>query len=90
MISHYFKIAWQSIRNQKLNSVINISGLSIGMAASLFIFMWVTNELNFDKYHADAKNIYRLKNYLSIDKTSTWVWENSPYLLGNENHMLST
>ena len=84
MISHYFKIAWQSIRNQKLNSVINISGLSIGMAASLFIFMWVTNELNFDKYHADAKNIYRLKNYLSIDKTSTWVWENSPYLLGNE------
>ncbi|HEX7844515.1 MAG TPA: ABC transporter permease [Chitinophagaceae bacterium] len=84
MIKHYFKIAWQSLLRHRLNSVINISGLSIGMAASLLIFMWVTNEVSFDRYHKDAKNIYRLKNYVAIDNKSTWVWENSPYLLGSE------
>jgi len=84
MLKHYLKIAWQSMLHQRLNSVINISGLSIGMAASLLIFMWVSNELSFDKFHNDSATIYRLKNYISIDKKSTWVWENSPYLLGNE------
>ena len=84
MLKHYLKIAWQSIMHQRLNSVINISGLSIGMAASLLIFMWVSNELSFDRFHKDSATIYRLKNYISIDKKSTWVWENSPYLLGGE------
>ena len=84
MLKHYFKIAWQSLLHQRLNSVINISGLSIGMAASLLIFLWVSNELSFDKFHKDSATIYRLKNYLAIDKKDTWVWENSPYLLGDE------
>jgi ABC-type antimicrobial peptide transport system permease subunit len=84
MLKHYLRIAWQSLFRQKLNSLINISGLSIGMAASVLIFMWVNNELNFDNYHKDSKNIYRLKNYVAIDKRSTWVWENSPYLLGDK------
>ena len=84
MLKHYLKIAWQSMLHQRLNSVINISGLSIGMAACLLIFIWVSNELSFDKFHNDSATIYRLKNYISIDKKSTWVWENSPYLLGNE------
>jgi ABC-type antimicrobial peptide transport system permease subunit len=84
MLKHYLKTAWQSLFRQKLNSLINISGLSIGMAAAVLIFMWVNNELNFDNYHKDSKNIYRLKNYVAIDKKSTWVWENSPYLLGDK------
>jgi ABC-type antimicrobial peptide transport system permease subunit len=84
MLKHYLKIAWQSLLHQRLNSMINISGLSIGMATSLLIFMWVSNELNFDKFHKDSENIYRLKNYIAIDKKSTWIWENSPYLLGDE------
>ena len=84
MLKHYFKIAWQSLLHQRLNSAINISGLSIGMAASLLIFLWVSNELSFDKFHKDSATIYRLKNYLAIDKKDTWVWENSPYLLGDE------
>lgn len=84
MLKHYLKIAWQSLLHQRLNSLINISGLSIGMAASLLIFMWVSNELSFDKFHKDSATIYRLKNHVAIDKKSTWIWETSPYLLGDE------
>ena len=82
MIRHYFKTAWRNLFRQKVNSIINIGGLSIGMAAAVLIFLWVKNEFGFDNYHQDAGNIYRVKNYLSVSKEDTWVWENSPYLLG--------
>ena len=82
MIKHYFKTAWRNLFRQKSNTIINVAGLSIGMAAALLIFLWVKNEFSFDNYHKDADKIYRVKNYLSISKNDTWVWEMSPYLLG--------
>lgn len=68
----------------KATSIINIAGLSVGMAAAVLIFIWVQNEFNFDKDEKDSASIYRIKSYLAIDKTSTWVWESSPYRLGEE------
>lgn len=82
MTRHNFKTAWRNIRKQKAGSIINIAGLSIGMAAALLIFLWVKNEFGFDSYHRDADRIFRVKNYLTVSKGDTWVWENSPYLLG--------
>ncbi|OOQ61846.1 ABC transporter permease [Mucilaginibacter pedocola] len=76
------KSAWRSLRSHKATSIINIGGLSVGMAAAVLIFIWVQNEFSFDKNQDDAANIYRVKNYLAVDKTSTWIWENSPYVLG--------
>ena len=82
MIKHYFKTAWRNLFRQRSNSIINIGGLSIGMAAAVLIFLWVKNEFGFDNYHKDADNIYRVKNFLAVNKNDTWVWERSPYLLG--------
>lgn len=59
-----------------------MTGLSIGMAAAILIFIWVQNELSFDSYHADAKNIYRITNYISGDKSAGV--ESSPYPMGEE------
>ncbi|HMU10793.1 MAG TPA: ABC transporter permease, partial [Ferruginibacter sp.] len=84
MIRQYFKTAWRNLVKQPSTSLINIGGLAIGMAAAVFIFLWVKNEFSFDNYHKDADRIFRVKNYLAIDKNDTWVWENSPYLLGEE------
>jgi len=84
MIKHYFKTAWRNLLRQRSNSIINVAGLSIGMAAALLIFLWVKNEFSFDNYHKDADKIYRVKNYLTVNKTDTWIWENSPYLLGDD------
>jgi ABC-type antimicrobial peptide transport system permease subunit len=82
MLKHYLKTAWRNLLRQPVNSLINVAGLSIGMAAAILIFLWVKNELTFDDYHSDGQQIFRVKNYLAIDKNDTWVWENSPYLLG--------
>jgi putative ABC transport system permease protein len=84
MLKNHFKTAWRNFWKHRTTGFINITGLSVGMAAAVFIFIWVQNEYNFDKDVADASRIYRIKDYLSIDKTSTWIWESSPYSLGEE------
>jgi len=84
MISTYFKTAWRNLIKHKAGSIINLLGLTIGMSAAVFIFLWVRNELSFDNFHPQAQNIYRVKSIISIDKTSTWAWETSPYMLGEK------
>ncbi|MES2265996.1 MAG: ABC transporter permease [Bacteroidota bacterium] len=84
MLKNHFKTAWRNFWKHKATGFINIAGLAVGMAAAVFIFIWVQNEYNFDKDVADASRIYRIKDYLAIDKTSTWIWESSPYSLGEE------
>ncbi len=84
MIRTYFKTAWRNLIKHKAGSIINLLGLTIGMSAAVFIFLWVRNELSFDNFHAKARNIYRVKSIIAIDKTSTWAWETAPYMLGEK------
>lgn len=60
MLKNYLKVALRNIKKQKGYAFINISGLAIGMAACLLILLWVQDELNFDAYHENADNIYRI------------------------------
>ena len=60
MIKNYFKIAWRNIIRHKGYSIINISGLSIGIAACLLIFVVIKYELSFDTYQPNFKNIYHV------------------------------
>src|SRR5579864_1753986 len=62
MFRNYFKIAFRNIVRHKAFATINIAGLAIGMACSIFILLWVQNELSYDKFHKNADNIYRLTN----------------------------
>jgi len=56
----YFKIAWRNLFRQKAFSFINIFGLAIGMACSILILLWVQDELSYDRFHANADNLYRI------------------------------
>lgn len=60
MLKNYFKIAWRNIIRQKAYSILNIAGLSIGMACSILILLWVQNELSYDRFHAHANRLVRL------------------------------
>src|SRR4051812_49190022 len=83
MIKNYFKIAWRSLARHRRMTMINVAGLGMGMAATVLIVLWVQNELSFDKDQPDAANIYRVKSYLTINKTETWVWEHAQYILAD-------
>jgi putative ABC transport system permease protein len=60
MVKNFFKIAIRTIRKQRLFSVINILGLSLGMTASLFVLLYITDELSYDQFHTDIEQIYRI------------------------------
>ncbi|MBZ5857079.1 ABC transporter permease [Flavihumibacter profundi] len=60
MLKNYLKTAFRNIIRHKAYSFINISGLAIGMACSILIFLWVENELSYDRFHANAGQVYRI------------------------------
>ena len=63
MINNYFKIAWRNLRKNKTFSIINITGLSIGVSCFLLIALYVLHELSFDKYNLHASQIYRIVDH---------------------------
>lgn len=61
MISNYFRIAFRNLIRQKGYSLINIVGLSLGLATSLFIFLWVYDEVSYDRFNENLETIYRVE-----------------------------
>jgi putative ABC transport system permease protein len=62
MIKNYFKIGWRNLRKNKVFSVINILGLSLGMAACLLILQYVNFQLSYDHFNQNASDLYRVVN----------------------------
>lgn len=64
MIGNYLKSFIRFLGKHKAYTINNIVGLSIGMAAGIFIYLWILDELSYDTYHENYDNIYRI--------VSTW------------------
>lgn len=60
MIRNYFKIAWRNILKNKVFSLINIIGLTIGLSAAFIIGLMIYYDATFDKFHKDGDRIYRV------------------------------
>lgn len=60
MFKNYFKTAFRNLSRNKIYSLINIAGLSIGLACAILIMLYVKDEVSFDRFHQNVKNIYRI------------------------------
>ena len=60
LLLNYFKIALRKIKRQKGYTLINISGLAVGLACCAIMMLWVSNEKSFDRFHTNRESIYRL------------------------------
>lgn len=78
MLKNYIKIAFRSLISNRLFTLVNVLGLTVGMAAVLLIFIWVQNELSFDRYHEDSGRIYRLVSHVDVGE-DIWKWASVPY-----------
>ncbi|UZR96336.1 ABC transporter permease [Chondrinema litorale] len=86
MLHINFKIAWRHITKKKLYSIINITGLGVGIASCLLILLYIQFELSYDQYHTKLNDIYRvLHAYKPIEKKNMetqpeefQVWGNAP------------
>jgi putative ABC transport system permease protein len=64
MIKNYFKIALRNLLRERSFSILNISGLAIGIACSILILLWVQDQSSYDRFHANADQIYRITEYV--------------------------
>lgn len=60
MIKNYLKVALRNLRKHKGYAFINILGLAVGIAASVLIFLYISNEMSFDRFHEKAGRTFRI------------------------------
>ena len=71
MLQLHLKIAIRNLLKHKSSSIISIAGLVLSFSSCLLLGLFVHHELSFDRFHAQAQNIYRLVWHL--DDEVTWV-----------------
>ena len=60
MVRHIILLFFRSFGRHKSTSIINLIGLSIGLACALLIYFWIYDESNFDKFHKNDRNLYKV------------------------------
>ncbi len=74
MFKNLLKISLRTIVKEKTYSILNIAGLTIGITCSMFLLMYILHELSYDRYHENARNIYRVvSNIKEPDNAFTWA-----------------
>jgi putative ABC transport system permease protein len=60
MFKNYLKTAWRNLLRNKTFSLINISGLGLGIACSLLIYLWIQDEKSKDNFHENSDRLYQV------------------------------
>jgi putative ABC transport system permease protein len=81
MFQNYLKVAFRNLLRNRSFSIINISGLGVGMASAMLILLWVQNELSFDRFYKNTDRLYQSWNR---DRGNDGIdcWNITPKILG--------
>jgi putative ABC transport system permease protein len=63
MLKSYIKVAWRNLLRNKVYSLINIGGLSVGMGVAMLIALWIQDELDYDRYHSNYHRIAQVMQH---------------------------
>ncbi|MDB5229862.1 MAG: FtsX-like permease family protein [Chitinophagaceae bacterium] len=80
MFKNFFKVAVRNLVRGKGFSIINISGLAIGMASAVLILLWIQNEVSYDQFHAKKDRIYEAWNKAEFSGDLN-CWNTTPKVL---------
>ena len=80
MFRSLVKNAFRNITNKFGYSFLNILGMTLGITSALFLILYVSDELNYDRYHEHADRIYRVQSHITeTDDEFTWVVAQVPF-----------
>jgi len=82
MIAQHLKVAIRSVRRHKGFALINLLGLAVGLACCLLIFLFVRDEISFDRFHRHAGRLYRLNKIFTPQTGGTELHAISSGLMG--------
>lgn len=71
MLKTNMKLAWRSLKKDRQFTLLNLVGLSTGLACALFIYLWVTDELSVDKFNQNDSRLYK---YMEYRKKADGIW----------------
>jgi putative ABC transport system permease protein len=83
MLKNYLKVTMRNIVKYKLHSGINITGLALGLAGCILILSFIGNELSYDSFHKNAKDIYRIYITEDLPDRDPFSYSVSPAPLAN-------
>ena len=85
MIKFFIKSIFRGFKKQKMTTLINLLGLSIGLTLVVFISVYIINEVQSDKFHKNLKSVYRVEESSSAasypitpDPLAGWFKDNFP------------
>jgi len=81
MFQNYLKIGLRNIKKHKIHSLINVSGLAVGMACSIIVLLLIQDDLSYDKFHDNPEKICRVITGM-YDKGQTRRFRSTPAPLG--------
>jgi len=80
MIKNYLKVAIRNLWRNKSFSVINITGLAVGMASAMLILLWIQNEISYDRFYQNTGRIHLMYSR-DVDNGKLDVWGRVPALM---------
>lgn len=84
MVRNYYKMAFRSIKKDRVHTFINVFGIAIGMAAVILILQYTSFEFSYDSFHKRKADIYRLDSFVSREGVEVARHPNSGYGYGPE------
>lgn len=89
MIKHHLKLAYRNTLRNKSTFLINLIGLSTGLACALLIFLWVSDELSVDKFHEKDAQLFQVMKQAktSNGEILTFKWTPAPLAAAMKTEM---
>jgi len=80
MLHNLFKTALRNITGKFGYTLLNVLGMTLAITASLFLILYVLDEISYDRYHDKADRIYRVQSYIQeTDDEFTWIIAQIPF-----------
>lgn len=80
MLKNFFKVAFRNLWKNKRFSLINITGLAIGMASAMLLLFWIYDEISYDRFHMKGDRIYEAWNRAEFSG-ELHCWNTTPKIL---------
>jgi len=74
MLTNYFRIAWRNLRKDRQFTLLNLLGLSTGLACSLLLYLWIADELTVDKFNEKDSQLYQVMVNFKTDNGVKTGW----------------
>src|ERR1700749_2360502 len=87
MIRNYITIALRSMLRNKAYSLINIAGLSVGIACCLLLALYIQDEASFDRHHKDIDQLYRVTSIMGEKGEHTMRTTSAPIVWGIKDEL---